>query len=229
MLNILRHGAVLSAAVIACSSCASTAPERDEATPPRVPTSVTRTLSSVPSLDAARQVLGQSAEFERTLQGKTVTSDGKCTDDAGSVSSSALLNGAAQGWRMDTYTAEDRQATVDITVVAYPSEDDAASAAVAVTSNLAYRCTDTLSPDFMLGGITRTISPNDVHGYSSTGPGIVYFTDSGDTPCATVVSPASAALIAVMSCAPGPNSNKAFRAATSLLSYTVGNVYSSEG
>lgn len=67
MLNILRHGAVLSAAVIACSSCASTAPERDEATPPRVPASVTRTLSSVPSLDAARQVLGQSAEFERTL------------------------------------------------------------------------------------------------------------------------------------------------------------------
>lgn len=234
MSNIVRLAAFLPAVVIALSSCTNgpayfPAPADGDAGSHRLPASTTRALSAIPSLDAARRVMGQSAEFERTLQGTSVSSDGKCENSEETVQPSTT----AQGWRKDTYSAEDRRVNVDISVIVYPSEDTAVAAAETVTSDLASQCPDTLvssfTTNFLLDGVSRTIGPDDVHRYSSTGPGIVYFSASEDTPCATVVSPASTTLIAVMACVPGPNSNKSFRTATSLLSQTVGNVYAAAG
>lgn len=218
MLKHAVHAAMIVAVAssAACSSAEAPAPANDNVSAP-LPASITRTLSAIPSLDDARSVLGPSAEFEQTTQGKTLSVGGACSLDA-----------VAQGWRADTYSAEDRRVIVDISVVAYPSEEDAARAARTLTSDTP-ECNKTLETD-LLFGLNRNPPIIEVNEYTGNAPGGVLFNSGADgTPCSSLITPASTALVSVLSCVPGPNTNNAYRASTTLLSKVVGNVYAANG
>ena len=216
---------VLPALAALCVGCSTTPPPAptDAVSSQPLPASVTRTLSAVPSLEDVRGVLGPSAEFERIRQGNTMSVSGECGANA-SVSSHL---GETQGWRVDNYSAEGRRVSVDISAVAYPSEEMATNAAKAVHSAISANCG--VFPSIVTGVYDATNAVDESPDIIEAGSRTVRFSTSKGTPCVNMYAPASTALVSVLSCVPGTNSNNAFRASTSLLSKTIGDVYAANG